>query len=68
MKPLGRFGAVAVLLAASGYSLFVAVVALVAAKDYDPMIFWPSIAAVFLIAAATAWGAYRLYRRRSGHS
>ena len=34
------------------------------AEGYDPAVFWTGIAVLYLIAAAAAWFAWRLYRIR----
>jgi len=36
----------------------------ITAEGYDPAFFWISIALLYVIAAAAAWLAYRLYRIR----
>jgi hypothetical protein len=54
-----------VLAAFAVYTFYIAVRATLTADGYDPAVFWPSIALLFLIAAAAAWAAFRLYRHRS---
>jgi ABC-type bacteriocin/lantibiotic exporter with double-glycine peptidase domain len=56
---------VALLLAVAGYSIYVAVVATVTrhGKQYSPALLWTAIALFWLIAAASLWGARRIYRR-----
>jgi len=58
--------AVALLLGITGYSIYVAIVATATrgGKHYDPSILWAAIALFWVIAAASVWGAHRIYRRR----
>ena len=57
---------VALLLGIAGYSIYVAIVATATrgGKHYDPSIFWTAIGLFWVIAAASAWGAHRIYRSR----
>ena len=63
MKRLLTASAIALLIAAAAYSLFVAIYAALTAEGYDPSIFWTSIGVIFVIAAGALWLASRLYRR-----
>ena len=53
-----------VLAAFAVYTTYIAIRAALTAEGYDPAVFWPSIAFLFLLAAAAAWAAFRLYRYR----
>ena len=57
---------VILLVAIAGYSIYVAVVATATrgGKDYSPSIFWTAIGLLWVIAAASIWGAHRVYRKR----
>jgi len=55
--------AIAALVAAAGYSIFVAIRASLTAEGYEPAIFWTAIGLFFAIAAGALWAASRLYRR-----
>ena len=58
-------GPVIVVLAAfAAYTLYVAIRAALTAEGYDPAVFWPSIALLFLLAVAAGWAAFRLYKLR----
>jgi hypothetical protein len=59
-------GSVLLLVAIAGYSIYVAVVASATrgGKHYTPWMFWTAIAFFWLIAAASLWGAHRIFRRR----
>ena len=59
---------VGLLLAIAGYSIYVAVVAEAnrGGKHYSPAIFWTAIGLFWVIAAASVWGARRVYRRFVG--
>jgi small basic protein len=46
------------------YTVYGATRAAITAEGYDPAVFWTSIAALYVIAAAAAWIAFRLYRIR----
>ena len=65
MKRLLTASAIALLIAAAAYSLFVAIYAALTAEGYDPSIFWTSIGVIFVIAAGALWLASRFYRRHS---
>ena len=54
-----------VLAAFAVYTFYIAVRASLTAEGYEPAVFWPSIALLFLIAAGAAWAALRLYRHRA---
>lgn len=59
-------GPVIIVLAAFAvYTAYAAIRAALTAEGYDPAVFWPSIAALFLLAAAAAWASFRLYRIRA---
>lgn len=47
------------------YSVYIATRSALTAEGYDPAVFWPSIAAFFLLAGASGWAAFRLYRIRA---
>lgn len=54
---------IALLVAAAGYSIFVAIYSALTAHGYDPSIFWTAIVVFFVLAGAALWFASRLYRR-----
>jgi hypothetical protein len=54
-----------VLAAFSVYTFYIAIRAALTAEGYNPAVFWPSIAVLFLMAAAAGWAAFRLYRLRA---
>jgi hypothetical protein len=54
-----------VLAAFAVYTTYIAIRAALTAEGYDPAVFWPSIAFLFLLAAAAGWSAFRLYRYRA---
>ena len=54
-----------VLAAFAVYTLYIAVRSALTAEGYDPAIFWPAIALMCVLGAASAWFAFRLYRLRS---
>lgn len=54
MKRLLTASAIALLIAAAAYSLFVAIYAALTAEGYDPSIFWTSIGVIFVIAAGAS--------------
>ncbi len=61
---------VALLVAVAGYSIYVAVVATVTrhGKHYTPWMLWTAICIFWLVAAASLWGAQRIYRKRFVHA
>jgi hypothetical protein len=63
MKRLVVASAIALLVAAAGYSIYVAIYASLTAEGYDPSLFWTAIGILFAIAAAALWAASRLYKR-----
>ena len=54
-----------VLAAFALYTFYIAIRAALTAEGYDPVVFWPSIALLFLMAAGAAWASFRLYRFRA---
>ena len=54
-----------VLAAFAVYTLYIAIRSALTAEGYDPAVFWPSIALLFLLAAGAAWASFRLYRYRA---
>ena len=48
----------------AAYTVYGATRAAVTAEGYDPALFWTSIVALYVAAAAAAWIAFRLYRIR----
>jgi len=54
-----------VLAAFAVYTFYIAIRAALTAEGYDPVVFWPSIALLFLMAAGAAWASFRLYRFRA---
>jgi hypothetical protein len=46
------------------YTTYITISAIVTAEGYEPVVFWPSIALLSVIAAAAAFAAFKLYRIR----
>jgi ABC-type Na+ efflux pump permease subunit len=64
MKQLLTACAIALLVAAAAYSLFVAIRASLTAEGYDPAIFWTAIGIFSAFSAGALWFASRLYGRQ----